>query len=543
MRRAPARVLVLAYHYPPVGGAGVQRTTAFCRLLGEHGYEPVVVTGRGARGRWTPEDRSLAAGLDHRIHRVELPEPTSSDGVRLGDRLARLGLMHGRWANWVDRRSARRGARRAARGRRGRDLREHVAVRVGSGGRPPERRGGRPVDRRPARSLGARRDDRLPLGAAPSAGPGTHGPRARIGDAVVVMNTPGAAAAAIARVPGASPRHVDPERLRPRRLRRAAAAAVTTACCGSCTPATCTRRSDSDTARGARRGAAASASRSTSCPAATSSCSRRSRACRPAVRDSVELHLAGSLRAADEIAISRRRRRTACASYGYLGHAASVELVRGADLLFCPMHDLPAGGQRADRARARPTSTSRRGARSSRRCRRATRATSRARPAPAVSVRPDRRGRRCGRSSATSSRRCAAAASRRRSISDLLQRYARPQLAAALARLLDDVTHAAARSDASRRGRRRGRSRRTEHMRARTLVAVARSLGGHRRRAVPRRRRVGFQSFTAGRAGCSATSIGREAPPSRSSSCAGSRDGRERSRWPRRRPAAERGCA
>ena len=30
--------------------------------------------------------------------------------------------------------------------------------------------------------------------------------------------------------------------------------------------------------------------------------------------------------------------------HGYLGHAASVELVRGADLLFCPMHDLPAGG-------------------------------------------------------------------------------------------------------------------------------------------------------------------------------------------------------
>ena len=63
-----------------------------------------------------------------------------------------------------------------------------------------------------------------------------------------------------------------------------------------------------------------------------------------AERDSVELHLAGSLSRADEDAIRRSPAAERVRTHGYLGHAASVELVRGADLLFCPMHDLPQGG-------------------------------------------------------------------------------------------------------------------------------------------------------------------------------------------------------
>src|SRR5947199_8696754 len=38
------RVLVVAYAFPPVGGAGVQRVTKFVKYLPEHGWTPSVLT-------------------------------------------------------------------------------------------------------------------------------------------------------------------------------------------------------------------------------------------------------------------------------------------------------------------------------------------------------------------------------------------------------------------------------------------------------------------------------------------------------------------
>jgi glycosyltransferase involved in cell wall biosynthesis len=56
------RVLYLAYYFPPLGGAGVQRAVKFARYLPEFGFEPVLVTGSGIeRGRYAPLDASLAA--------------------------------------------------------------------------------------------------------------------------------------------------------------------------------------------------------------------------------------------------------------------------------------------------------------------------------------------------------------------------------------------------------------------------------------------------------------------------------------------------
>ena len=58
------RVLVLAKHFPPIGGAGVHRTVGTVRHLGDHGYEPVVVTGPGNHvDRWSPSDRACSAGF------------------------------------------------------------------------------------------------------------------------------------------------------------------------------------------------------------------------------------------------------------------------------------------------------------------------------------------------------------------------------------------------------------------------------------------------------------------------------------------------
>lgn len=72
------KLLFLAYHFPPLGGGGVQRSVKFVRYLPEFGYEPIVVTGTGgASDRWTPSDESLAREIGDgiEIHRVPGPEP------------------------------------------------------------------------------------------------------------------------------------------------------------------------------------------------------------------------------------------------------------------------------------------------------------------------------------------------------------------------------------------------------------------------------------------------------------------------------------
>jgi glycosyltransferase involved in cell wall biosynthesis len=97
------RVLVLAYHFPPVGGAGVQRVVKFVRYLPEKGWEPTVVTGPGGRDdRWTPVDKTLTAELPEwvPVHRVG-PEPRSNDGLSArAERWLRLEAPFTRW--WVD---------------------------------------------------------------------------------------------------------------------------------------------------------------------------------------------------------------------------------------------------------------------------------------------------------------------------------------------------------------------------------------------------------------------------------------------------------
>jgi glycosyltransferase involved in cell wall biosynthesis len=80
------RVLLLAYHFPPIGGAGVQRSVKFARYLPEHGYEPVVVTGPAAEtaGHWTPTDPSLSVELHDGLEvlRVREPEPPAGGSWR-----------------------------------------------------------------------------------------------------------------------------------------------------------------------------------------------------------------------------------------------------------------------------------------------------------------------------------------------------------------------------------------------------------------------------------------------------------------------------
>ena len=86
------RVLVLTYHWPPLGGSGVQHPLNVVRRLPEHGWEPVVVTGPGEGPVLDP---SLAEEqpVDAEVHRVPGTAPD-------GSRLASLLMRPSAWQRW-----------------------------------------------------------------------------------------------------------------------------------------------------------------------------------------------------------------------------------------------------------------------------------------------------------------------------------------------------------------------------------------------------------------------------------------------------------
>ncbi|MGH3441459.1 MAG: glycosyltransferase [Nitriliruptorales bacterium] len=94
------RVLLLAHRFPPSGGAGVQRNLQLARHLPEVGYQPIVVTGPGSvEYRWTPPDEALSDGrLQATIHRLPGPEPPH--GSAREARLERWLRTPTRWQRW-----------------------------------------------------------------------------------------------------------------------------------------------------------------------------------------------------------------------------------------------------------------------------------------------------------------------------------------------------------------------------------------------------------------------------------------------------------
>ena len=88
---------MLARHFPPIGGAGVHRTVGSVRHLPDHGHHPVVVTGAAEhRDRWEPRDEELLASIPESVpvHRIE-PGPTTG-----GSRLRRLAGFQAPWLQW-----------------------------------------------------------------------------------------------------------------------------------------------------------------------------------------------------------------------------------------------------------------------------------------------------------------------------------------------------------------------------------------------------------------------------------------------------------
>lgn len=70
------RALIVAYYFPPKGGAGTQRFAKFCKFLPSHGVEPVVLTvDAAAKSLHAPhDDASLLGGAHTPVLRVAAPE-------------------------------------------------------------------------------------------------------------------------------------------------------------------------------------------------------------------------------------------------------------------------------------------------------------------------------------------------------------------------------------------------------------------------------------------------------------------------------------
>ena len=90
---------MLAYAFPPLGGAGVQRTLKFVKYLPEQGWDPTVVTVR-----WSPyqmRDPSLGHEVPAGVRVVRAPElPLAPYGAMV---LSKLGLDRARaYLTWPD---------------------------------------------------------------------------------------------------------------------------------------------------------------------------------------------------------------------------------------------------------------------------------------------------------------------------------------------------------------------------------------------------------------------------------------------------------
>ncbi|MGB6222637.1 glycosyltransferase [Haloferula sp.] len=96
------RVLFLAYYFPPLGGAGSQRTLKFAKYLPEHGFDVSVVSGSlGGEDRWAPADRAMCREIDARtkVSRVNIYErPMRSQRLsRIMENLGHRSEFGHRW--------------------------------------------------------------------------------------------------------------------------------------------------------------------------------------------------------------------------------------------------------------------------------------------------------------------------------------------------------------------------------------------------------------------------------------------------------------
>jgi glycosyltransferase involved in cell wall biosynthesis len=329
-----SRVVMLAYYFPPVGGGGVQRTRKFVEYLPRHGYDPVVVTGPDTRAKldWAPDDQSLPAhGAE--VLRVPGPEPALSRAQSRAERWLRIQEQRVRW--WID--GAVETGREAAREA---DVIYASMSPFGSGQAAARlsRETGTPwvADLRDPWALDEwlvyttrlhrRAEMRLMRRTLASA-------------AAIVMNTPEATAALLRRFPELGDRPVvtitngfdSADFAGPPPARTDGAFRIVHA--GWVHTESGRRHRRLRHLRRALGGAVPGLDILTRSDVYLLDAVDRLLERRPDLRGKLEVHLAGVAGGVDGV-VHRR---------GYLPHGETIALMRSADLLFLPMHDLPPG--------------------------------------------------------------------------------------------------------------------------------------------------------------------------------------------------------
>lgn len=93
------RVLMIAYHYPPLrGSSGIQRTLKFSRYLGEHDWHPVVLSADPRAYASTSDDQMGEIPKEVPVHRAFALDTSRHLAIK-GRYLGALALPD-RWASW-----------------------------------------------------------------------------------------------------------------------------------------------------------------------------------------------------------------------------------------------------------------------------------------------------------------------------------------------------------------------------------------------------------------------------------------------------------
>ncbi|MDQ8183734.1 glycosyltransferase [Pelagicoccus sp. SDUM812005] len=86
-------ILFLAHHFPPQGGAGVQRALKFVKYLPAFGVSPAVLTASHLKqDRWTPKDDTMEKEIPDSasVHRVDWPDYRNAAGTDLAQAQEKL---------------------------------------------------------------------------------------------------------------------------------------------------------------------------------------------------------------------------------------------------------------------------------------------------------------------------------------------------------------------------------------------------------------------------------------------------------------------
>ncbi len=93
-------VLLIRFHFPPVGGPAAQRTLHLARQLADGSHGVTVITGPGKSDSFCMlfDDSASSETSNIRIHRLPGPVPSQSAGIsRVGERMLLLRLPFRRW--------------------------------------------------------------------------------------------------------------------------------------------------------------------------------------------------------------------------------------------------------------------------------------------------------------------------------------------------------------------------------------------------------------------------------------------------------------